>query len=246
MYPPRQWPATLPVSRRRTSCWWRTKRPWTESWSKSLTSRLSSPHSLISAVGVVQQSRSARARLNFNSARGIDPKYLEKLFQGFHAKIEHDMFSKSTYQLAKTIMHTFTNKKIKSFSTDQISSIRKVYKNLNLNLFKSKFCFLTEPLIQLADLQPELCPHQDPVDRSERPAADIRRQRHPEPLLWRRSEDWLPLHWHYIRGLNGRPHGEGGEDQGAEGAARQQERSGDYYNVNESSAAVYINIWDWR
>ena len=81
----------------------------------------------ISAVGVVEKSRSSK-RLNFNSNKGIEAKYLEKMFHGFFAKIEHDMYSKSTYQLSKALMHTFTNKKIKSFSDEQIKSIRKISK----------------------------------------------------------------------------------------------------------------------
>ena len=80
-------------------------------------------HLLIRAVGVVTN---RRKRKNFDSRNGIDPKFLTKLFEGFFAKIEHDPYSQSTYQLAKTIMHTFTDKKIKSFTSEQLNTIRKV------------------------------------------------------------------------------------------------------------------------
>ena len=91
-------------------------------------------HLLIRAVGVVTN---RRKRKNFDSRNGIDPKFLTKLFEGFFAKIEHDPYSQSTYQLAKTIMHTFTEKKIKSFTSEQLNTIRKVSESEQIINLKS-------------------------------------------------------------------------------------------------------------
>ena len=91
-------------------------------------------HLLIRAVGVVTN---RRKRKNFDSRNGIDPKFLTKLFEGFFAKIEHDPYSQSTYQLAKTIMHTFTDKKIKSFTSEQLNTIRKVSESEQIINLKS-------------------------------------------------------------------------------------------------------------
>ena len=91
-------------------------------------------HLLIRAVEVVTN---RRKRKNFDSKNGIDPKFLTKLFEGFFAKIEHDPYSQSTYQLAKTIMHTFTEKKIKSFTSEQLNTIRKVSESEQIINLKS-------------------------------------------------------------------------------------------------------------
>ena len=77
---------------------------------------------------MIKKSRSNK-RANLNSKRGIEPKYVVKMFKGLNTAIGHDIFTESTYQTSKTIMHTLTFKKIKTFSTENLKSVRKVSEN---------------------------------------------------------------------------------------------------------------------
>ena len=77
---------------------------------------------------MIKKSRSNK-RANLNSKRGIEPKYVVKMFKGLNIAIGHDIFTESTYQTSKTIMHTLTFKKIKTFSTENLKSVRKVSEN---------------------------------------------------------------------------------------------------------------------
>ena len=58
-----------------------------------------------------------------DSARGIEAKNIVTLLEGFQEKIDHDPYSESTYQISRTIAHTLSNKKIKSFSVEMIQTI---------------------------------------------------------------------------------------------------------------------------
>ena len=77
---------------------------------------------------MIKKSRSNK-RANLNSKRGIESKYVVKMFKGLNTSIGHNLFTESTYQTSKTIMHTLTFKKIKTFSTENLKSVRKVSEN---------------------------------------------------------------------------------------------------------------------
>ena len=70
-------------------------------------------------------SRRSSIRANMNSAKGIDAIHIVNLLVGFQEKIEHDPYSESTYQISRTIAHTLSNKKTKSFSAENLQTIRK-------------------------------------------------------------------------------------------------------------------------
>ena len=58
-----------------------------------------------------------------NSTKGINATSIVTLLVGFQEKIDHDPYSESTYQISRTIAHTLSNKKIKTFSSENYATI---------------------------------------------------------------------------------------------------------------------------
>ena len=92
---------------------------------------------LSSINGIISTGKRSGIRGNMNSARGIDAKHIVTLLKGFQEKIDHDPFSESTYEISRTVAHTLSNKKIKSFSVEMLATIRKARKFIaQNNLYK--------------------------------------------------------------------------------------------------------------
>ena len=64
------------------------------------------------------------SRLFFGSKRGLKASYLVNMISGFFSFISISIRSSSTYQLSKSISYVITKKKLKSFNTTHIQSIR--------------------------------------------------------------------------------------------------------------------------
>ena len=64
------------------------------------------------------------SRLFFNSRRGLKASYLVRMIKGFYSFISTSIYSSSTYQLSKSISYVITKKKLRSFNTTQIQTIR--------------------------------------------------------------------------------------------------------------------------
>ena len=77
----------------------------------------------IEAIISSTSSSSSSASSNFNSELGLKPKTILSLIEGFDASLVRTLYSATGYEMAKTILMIFSNKKIQTLQKTDIETI---------------------------------------------------------------------------------------------------------------------------